>query len=137
MYTINYVCSSKVTPPLNPPQPRSPNSNPPPPKVDLLNCSSPTLSDSLSERFLTSYSPKKKSRDRLTKKIIDLPSSSLHLLPFISRFLCGIDKIWKGICRDVLEDLFSRFKYYTRNNQNQVSSLSSDVSVEETGRNVY
>ncbi|GMH64972.1 hypothetical protein TL16_g04085, partial [Triparma laevis f. inornata] len=112
-------------PPLNPPQPRLPNSNPPPPpNVDLLNCSSPTLSDSLSERFLTSYSPKKKSRDRLTKKIIDLPSSSLHLLPFISRFLCGIDKIWKGICRDVLEDLFSRFKYYTRNNQNQKKNKS-------------
>jgi regulator of nonsense transcripts 2 len=72
---------------------------------ELPECHNREQIDEISERFCSNHGSSKNSRKRLTKKLFHVPQARLDLLPFYSRMVATLDRVWSDIAPPLVTDL--------------------------------
>ena len=68
--------------------------------------------DELSEKFIVNHGSNKNSRKRLVKALFQVPRTRLDLLPYYSRILAAIDRVFDDIASQVVHDLEAQVRLY-------------------------
>lgn len=76
---------------------------------ELPECNRRELIDELAEKFCVNHGTSKNSRKRLTKALLAVPRSRLDLLPYYSRLIAIMDRIFPDICSPIITDLEQQF----------------------------
>lgn len=62
-------------------------------------------SDIVAEKFIVNHGSNKNSRKRLVKALFQVPRTRLDLLPYYSRVLASLDRVFDDIASQVVRDL--------------------------------
>lgn len=86
---------------------------------ELPECSRREQIDELSEKFCLNHGSSKTSRKRLVKTLFQVPRSRLDLLPYYSRMLAILDRVYSDFASPVVADLEQQFHGQAKFKKNQ------------------
>lgn len=86
---------------------------------ELAECHRREQVDELTERFCTNHGSSKNSRKRLRKTLFNVPHSRLDLLPFFSRMVSTLDRVWSDVALGLIEELEQQFHGQAKFKKNQ------------------
>lgn len=86
---------------------------------ELPECSRREQIDEISEKFCVNHGCSKNSRKRLVKTLFQVPRSRLDLLPYYSRMLAILDRVYSDIAAPVVTDLEQQFHGQAKFKKNQ------------------
>lgn len=86
---------------------------------ELPECNRREQIDEIAEKFCTNHGSTKNSRKRLLKALFLVPRSRLDLLPFYSRMVATLDRVWNDIAPSLVTDLEQQFHGQAKFKKNQ------------------
>lgn len=86
---------------------------------ELPECSRREQIDGIAEKFCTNYGSAKNSRKRLLKTLFLVPRSRLDLLPYYSRMVATLDRVWNDLSPSLVTDLEQQFHGQAKFKKNQ------------------
>jgi regulator of nonsense transcripts 2 len=86
---------------------------------ELPECNRREQIDEIAEKFCTNHGSSKNSRKRLLKTLFLVPRSRLDLLPYYSRMVATLDRVWNDIAPSLVTDLEQQFHGQAKFKKNQ------------------
>lgn len=86
---------------------------------ELPECNRREQIDEIAEKFCTNHGSAKNSRKRLLKTLFLVPRSRLDLLPYYSRMVATLDRVWNDIAPSLVTDLEQQFHGQAKFKKNQ------------------
>jgi regulator of nonsense transcripts 2 len=86
---------------------------------ELPECNRREQIDEIAEKFCINHGSSKNSRKRLLKTLFLVPRSRLDLLPFYSRLVATVDRVWNDVASALATDLEQQFHGQAKFKKNQ------------------